>query len=213
MSDVGPPRAVRGALSMSSHGSKLRVWRVRSWWNARSVDVCGQYARIVRHCRAFGTVWRRTKLVRELRARLREYYARVPGRVRCRIGVRAWAVHNPAGQRRCPGGARDRSQPSGRAHGVQGSDRDGAASRRPPSAYRQPAMNIVAALRVPQLRQDPVVEWAMRAETLALLGVLNAICASVDRLTGALVEAFAEPARDHQRGPLPGQRGTGPGRR
>jgi transposase len=36
------------------------------------------------------------------------------------------------------------------------------------------------------------VEQAMRAEALALLGVLDAICASVDQLTGALIEAFAQ---------------------
>jgi transposase len=52
------------------------------------------------------------------------------------------------------------------------------------------AASIVTALRVPQLRHDPVVEQAMRAETLALLGVLDAVCASVDQLTAALVEAF-----------------------
>jgi transposase len=52
------------------------------------------------------------------------------------------------------------------------------------------AASIVAALRVPQLRHDPVVEQAMRTETLALLSVLDAICDSVDQLTAALVEAF-----------------------
>lgn len=56
---------------------------------------------------------------------------------------------------------------------------------------RSLAANVVAALRVPQLRQDPVVEVAMRTETVALLGVLDAICASVDELATALVEAFA----------------------
>ena len=54
------------------------------------------------------------------------------------------------------------------------------------------AASIVAALRVPQLRQDPVVEQAMRAETLALLGVLDAVCDSVDQLAAALAEAFPQ---------------------
>jgi transposase len=54
------------------------------------------------------------------------------------------------------------------------------------------AASVVAALRVPQLRQDPVVEQAMRTETLTLLGVLNAVCESVDTLTAALTEAFAQ---------------------
>ena len=48
------------------------------------------------------------------------------------------------------------------------------------------AAGLVAALRVPQLRQDPLVEQAMRTETLALLGVLNAVCDSVDQLAAAL---------------------------
>lgn len=54
------------------------------------------------------------------------------------------------------------------------------------------AASVVAALRVRQLRQDPVVEQAMRTETLALLSVLNAVCDSVDRLAAALGEAFAQ---------------------
>ena len=54
------------------------------------------------------------------------------------------------------------------------------------------AASVVAALRIPQLRQDPVVEQAMRVETLALLGVLDTVCDSVDQLAAALVEAFAQ---------------------
>jgi hypothetical protein len=54
------------------------------------------------------------------------------------------------------------------------------------------ATGIVAALRVPQLRQDPLLEHAMRTEALALLGVLDAVCASVDQIAAALVEAFAK---------------------
>jgi transposase len=54
------------------------------------------------------------------------------------------------------------------------------------------AAGIAAALRIPQLRQDPVVEQAMRAETLALLGVLNAVCESADQLATALGEAFRQ---------------------
>ena len=36
------------------------------------------------------------------------------------------------------------------------------------------------------------MEQAMRTETLALLGLLDAICASVDQLAAALAEAFAQ---------------------
>ncbi len=43
-------------------------------------------------------VWRRTKIVQELRARLLEYYPRLPGRVHSRVRVRARAVHHPARQ-------------------------------------------------------------------------------------------------------------------
>jgi transposase len=53
------------------------------------------------------------------------------------------------------------------------------------------AASIVAALHVPQLRQDPAGEQAMSTETLALLGILDAICQSVDQLTAALAETFS----------------------
>jgi transposase len=54
------------------------------------------------------------------------------------------------------------------------------------------AAAIIAAPRDPQLRQEPLVEQAMAVETLALLDVLNAVCDSVDRLTSAVAEAFAQ---------------------
>ncbi len=54
------------------------------------------------------------------------------------------------------------------------------------------AESVLVALRVPQLRQEPVVEQAMRIETLAMLGVLNAVCDSVDQLAAALREAFEQ---------------------
>jgi transposase len=57
------------------------------------------------------------------------------------------------------------------------------------------AASILSALRTPQLRQDPVVEQAMRAETVALLGllgVLNAACDAVGQLAAALTEAFRQ---------------------
>jgi transposase len=52
------------------------------------------------------------------------------------------------------------------------------------------AAHLVAVLRVPQLRHDPLVEQAMRAETLALLGVLDAACRAVDELASQLAAAF-----------------------
>lgn len=59
------------------------------------------------------------------------------------------------------------------------------------------AGNIVASLRVPQLRQQSLVEQTMGVETLTLLAVLNAICDSVDHLAATLTEAFQHHP-DHQ---------------
>jgi transposase len=138
-------------------------------------------------------VWRRTKLVQELRARLREYYpgflaafASGSGSGGCPLPswpvampVRCWRSFLARSRRqRCRGpGSRRRCVAAG----------DSAAS---PASPR-------AALRDPQLRQDPLVERAMRTETLALLGVLNAVCGSVDQLAAALTEAF-EQHRDYK---------------
>ena len=83
-------------------------------------------------------VWRRTKLVQELRARLREYYPGFPGRVRAATGS-GRAVHHPAGQRRRPRGAGHRTQPRGRPEGVEGPGRDRAASRRTATPHRHRA--------------------------------------------------------------------------
>jgi transposase len=137
-------------------------------------------------------VWRRTKLVQELRARLREYY---PG------FLAAFAAGSGSGRglsttqiasndaravlAAAPSPAEGLTVSKAR---VETALRRGGRQRRIASL----AASVVAALRVPQLRQDPIVEQAMRTETLALLGVLNAICASVDQLSAALVEAFAQ---------------------
>jgi transposase len=137
-------------------------------------------------------VWRRTKLVQELRARLREFF---PG------FLAAFAAGSGSGRglsttQLASADARAvlAIAPSP-AEGVKVSKarvetalRRGGRQRRITSL----AASIVAALRIPQLRQDPVVEQAMRVETLALLGVLDAVCASVDQLADALVEAFAQ---------------------
>jgi transposase len=137
-------------------------------------------------------VWRRTKLVQELRARLREYY---PGFLAA-FAAGAGSGRGLSTTQLASGDARAvlAIAPSpaeglkvSRAR-VETALRRGGRQRRIASL----AASVVAALRVPQLQEDPVVEQAMRAEALALLGVLDAICASVDQLTGALVEAFAQ---------------------
>jgi transposase len=138
------------------------------------------------------SVWRRTKLVQELRARLREYY---PG------FLSAFAAGAGSGR-----GLPTTQLASGDARAVLAiapSPQDGSrvSKARVETALRRGgrqrrisslAAHIVAALRTPQLRQELVVERAMRVETLALLGVLDAVCDSVDQLVDALAEAFGQ---------------------
>jgi transposase len=142
-------------------------------------------------------VWRRTKMVQELRARLREYY---PG------FLAAFAAGSGSGR-----GMSTTQLASSDARAVLAiapSPADGltVSKSRVETALRRGgrqrriatlAGSVVTALRVRQLRQDPIVESAMRTETLALLGVLNAICSSVDQLTTALTEAFAQHPDQH----------------
>jgi hypothetical protein len=135
-------------------------------------------------------VWRRTKLVQQLRARLREFY---PGFLAAfASGPRGGlsTTHLASGDARAvlaiaASPAEGLTVSKAR---VETALRRGGRQRRNGSL----AASIVAALRVPQLRQDPVVEQAMGTETLALLGVLDAVCDSADQLAAALVEAFAQ---------------------
>lgn len=137
-------------------------------------------------------VWRRTKLVQELRARLREYYpgfltafAAGSGSGRGLSTTQLASADARAVLTIAPSPAEGLRVPKAR---VETALRRGGRQRRISSL----AASVVAALRVPQLRQDPVVEQAMRTEAVALLGVLDAICASIDQLTGALTAAFAQ---------------------
>jgi hypothetical protein len=135
-------------------------------------------------------VWRRTKIVQELRARLREYY---PG------FLAAFAASSRGGLSTTRLASEDARAvlaiaPSPGEGAKIGRARAEAALRRGGRQRRVAAVaeRIVAALRIAQLRQDPVVEQAMRTETLALLGVLDAVCDSVRQLAAALIEAFAK---------------------
>lgn len=135
-------------------------------------------------------VWRRTKLLQELRARLREYY---PG------FLAAFAAGSGSGR-----GLSTTQLAGGDARAVLAivpapADGQAVTARRVEAALRRggrqrriagTAGKIVAALRVTQLRQDPIVEQAMRTETLAVLRVLDAACDSVEQLAAALGEAF-----------------------
>lgn len=53
------------------------------------------------------------------------------------------------------------------------------------------AASAMAALRAPQRRMTRSLSRRCAPETLALLGVLDAICASVDQIAGVLTEVFA----------------------
>jgi transposase len=133
-------------------------------------------------------VWRRTKLVQELRDRLREYhpgflaaFARTSGLSTTGLAsADARAVLAIA-----PSPAEGLTVTRAR---VQAALRRGGRTRNIPTV----ASGIVAALKISQPRQAPLVEQAMRTQTLALLGVLNAICDSVDQLGTALIAAFAQ---------------------
>nr|WP_020499271.1 IS110 family transposase [Sciscionella marina] len=137
-------------------------------------------------------VWRRTKLVQELRARLREYY---PG------FLAAFAAGAGSGRglsttqlasadarmvlALAPSPAEGLTVSKAR---IETALRRGGRQRRIASL----ATKVVTALRIPQLRQEPIVEQAMATETASLLSVLNAICEAVDQLTAALVDAFTQ---------------------
>src|SRR5882757_2432451 len=137
-------------------------------------------------------VWRRSRLVQELRARLREYY---PG------FLAAFAAGSGSGR-----GLSTTQLASADARAVLAivpSPTEGlkVSKARAETALRRGgrqrriaslAASVVAALRVPQLRQDPVVEQAMRAEAVAMLGVLNAVCDSVDQLAATLGFFFTQ---------------------
>src|SRR4051794_13156031 len=133
-------------------------------------------------------VWRRTKLVQELRARLREYYpgflatfARTSGMSTTRLAsAEARAVLAIA-----PSPAEAATVSRAR---VQAALRRAGRTRNIASV----TADIVAALRIAQPRQAQLVEQAMRTQTLALLDVLNAICGSVEQLSAALIDAFSQ---------------------
>jgi Transposase/Transposase IS116/IS110/IS902 family len=137
-------------------------------------------------------IWRRTKLVQELRARLREYY---PGFLTAfekggGAGSGMSSTQLAGGDARAvlaiaPSPAEGMKLTRAR---VEAALRRGGRQRR----ITAQAEKIVAALRIPQLRQDRLVEEAMRTDTLALLAVLDAVCESVDRLADALVDAFGQ---------------------
>lgn len=156
-------------------------------------DDSGLARSIMTMARAYqDAVWRRTKLVQELRARLREYY---PG------FLAAFAAGAGSGR-----GLSTTQLASADARAVLAlapSPEEGLtiSKARVETALRRGgrqrristlATKVVTTLRTPQLRQEPIVEQAMRVETTSLLGVLNAICDSVGQLAAALIDAFTQ---------------------
>ncbi len=137
-------------------------------------------------------MWRRTKIVQELRARLREYYPGFLSAFAAGSGSgRGLSTTQLAGSDAravlalAPGPAEGLRLSKAR---VETALRRGGRQRRVGSL----AGTIVTALRLPQLRQDPAVEQAMALEAVTLLGVLNAVCDSVEQLAQSMGEAFAQ---------------------
>ncbi|WP_432844952.1 IS110 family transposase [Amycolatopsis sp. CA-161197] len=137
-------------------------------------------------------VWRRTKLVQELRARLREYH---PGFLAA-FGPGSGAGSGMSTTQLASNDARAvlALAPSPAEAQRASTERVETALRRGGRQRNIPARAaaIVAALRVPQLRHDRLVEQALRVEALALLDVLNAVCQSIEQLAAAVTEAFRQ---------------------
>jgi hypothetical protein len=110
-------------------------------------------------------VWRRTKLVQELRARLREYY---PGFLAA-FGADSGSGRGMSTTQLASSDARAvlALAPSPAEAATMSKARVETALRRGGRQRRITtlAASIVATLRIPQLRQEPLVEQAMRVET------------------------------------------------
>ena len=137
-------------------------------------------------------VWRRTKAVQELRARLREYY---PGLLAAfgtgsgsGSGLSATQLASSDARAVLAIGPTPATGAKLSKARVEMALRRGGRQRRVSTV----ATRVVTALRLPQLRQEQLVEDAMGAEVLALLGVLNAICESVEKLAAATAAAFSQ---------------------
>jgi transposase len=135
-------------------------------------------------------IWRRSKAIQELRALLREFYP----------GVLAAFAHGTATNLASPEARAILAIAPTPAAGARLSQaRIATALRR---AGRKRGITTLAAhiqqtLRIPQLRQPPLVENAMGCQVSALLATLATECANADQLTAAATEAFAQHP-DHE---------------
>lgn len=169
------------------------ILRTDAHWHRMLPEDSGLARSVTVLARAYqDAVWRRTKVVQELRARLREYYPGLLAAFASGAGSgRGLSTTQLAGSDAravlaiAPSPAEGLRVSQAR---VETALRRGGRQRRITSL----AARVVAALSVPQLRQDSVVEQAMRTETVALLDILNAACAAADRLAAALTQAFQQ---------------------
>jgi transposase len=130
-------------------------------------------------------VWRRTKASNELRSLLCEYY---PG------FLQAFAARGATNLASADARAILTIAPTPAAGAALTKVRIATALRR---GGRQRNVDRIAgeihqALRHPQLRQPPAVEQAMGVQALALLAMLNAVCAGIEQLDKATTEAFGQ---------------------
>lgn len=141
---------------------------------ARSIAV------LARACQ--DATWRRTRACNELRSLLREYY---PGLLRA-FATKGTNLASPAAR------ALLALAPTPTVAAKLTKARIAAALRRAGRVRGVDALaaELHAALRAPQLRQDPLVEDAMGTQALRLLATLNAECDSVDQLGEACMKAF-----------------------
>jgi transposase len=130
-------------------------------------------------------VWRRTKASNELRSLLCEDY---PG------FLQAFAARGATNLASADARAILTIAPTPAAGAALTKVRIATALRR---GGRQRNVDRIAgeihqALRHPQLRQPPAVEQAMGVQALALLAMLNAVCAGIEQLDKATTEAFGQ---------------------
>jgi hypothetical protein len=135
-------------------------------------------------------IWRRSKAIQELRALLREFYP----------GVLAAFAHGTATNLASPEARAILAIAPTPAAGARLSQaRIATALRR---AGRERGITTLAAhiqqtLRIPQLRQPPLVENTMGCQVSALLATLATECANAEQLTAAATEAFAQHPDHH----------------
>lgn len=144
---------------------------------ARSITVLARAAQ--------DATWRRTKASNELRSLLREYY---PG------FLEAFAGGTVTNLATADARAVLAIAPTPAVAAKLSKTRIAAALRRGgrQRGIDQKAAELHHVLRLPRLRQDPLVEEAMGAQALRLLATLEVECVSVEQLSEAAATAFRQ---------------------